>query len=334
MDLLRIVEPGLAKLAPVAPPVAGPDDAVVRVFACGICGSDLTYIKVGGMPGRPRPGMPLGHEAAGEIVALGANVTAFAMGQRVVIKPDATSDVIGNGGSLGAFTQLLLIRDVTERSLIPIPDNVPYDLAALAEPLAVSLHGVNRGEPQPDDKVAVFGCGPIGLGAILWLHDRGVKDIVAIDLVPSRLDRARALGASATIIAGEEDVAARLAQLHGPGSVMGSLPRVGTDLYLDMAGAPGLIPQVLGMAKTHARFVITAAYAKPVEIDMIDVVRSEIRLTGAVGYPDELIEVVRELPRLRARLAPLISHRFALEEIQQGLVAARSAESAKVMIHI
>ena len=100
-------------------------------------------------------------------------------------------------------------------TLFPIPDDLPYDVAALTEPLAVALHGVNRAEAKPGDKVVVFGCGPIGLGMVLWLVERGVTDVVALDVAPERLERARALGARAALDPTREDLRARLLELHG-----------------------------------------------------------------------------------------------------------------------
>src|SRR5262249_19710723 len=152
---------------------------------------------------------PIGHEAAGEVVQVGSAVQGVKVGQRVVINPMQTSTFIGSGGPDGAFTEEVLVGDVQSDTLIPIPDDLPYEVAALTEPLAVALHGVNRMQVKPGDKVVVFGCGPIGLGMVLWLVDRGVKDVVAVDLAPERLERAQALGAKAVINAGTEDVRAR-----------------------------------------------------------------------------------------------------------------------------
>ncbi|MFD2136016.1 zinc-binding dehydrogenase [Novosphingobium resinovorum] len=134
----------------------------------------------------------------------------------------------------------------------------------MCEPLAVAMHGVNRAEVKPGDKVVVFGCGPIGLGMLLWLIDRGVTDVVALDLSEERLERARALGVRAALNPAEVDLRAELARLHGEVPSYGRVG-VGTDAYIDAAGAPNILTQVIMMAKFHARLVITAAYMKPLE---------------------------------------------------------------------
>ena len=171
------------RLDPVDAPAPGVKDVVVQVKACGICGSDLTYIKIGGIHRRPGGVTPIGHEAAGKVIAVGREVTGVSPGQRVIINPMLTANYVGSGGPEGAFTEELLIRDARiGESLLPIPGDLPYDVAALTEPLAVALHGVNRAEAKPGDKVVVFGCGPIGLSMVLWLIDRGVTDVIALDV--------------------------------------------------------------------------------------------------------------------------------------------------------
>lgn len=332
MRALNIHGVGDVRLDPKAPPVAGAHDVVVAIRACGICGSDLGYIKGGGI-NRPEGGVtPIGHEAAGEVVAVGSAVAGVAIGQRVVINPMQTSTLIGSGGPEGAFSDQVLVGDARiGDSLLPIPDDLPFDVAAMAEPLAVALHGVNRTGAKPGEKVAVFGCGPIGLCMILWLIDRGVTDVVAIDLSPERLARATALGARATINAGTDDVRARLTDLHGAEKVM-FLDQVGTDVYMDAAGGPHVIPDIVAMAKTHARLVITAVHSQPVALDAMVMLITEMSITSAMGYPTEMPDVVAALPRLKDKIASLISHRFALDDIMEGLSVAGTPQSAKVMI--
>jgi (R,R)-butanediol dehydrogenase / meso-butanediol dehydrogenase / diacetyl reductase len=332
MRVLNIHGADDVRLDPADAPQAGPDDAVVRIGACGVCGTDLTFIKMGGMPlpgGKP---MPLGHEAAGEVIAVGANVGSVKVGQRVVINPQIKTGVIGNGASEGAFTEQLLVRDVdVGKVLLPIPAGVSYEIAALTEPLGVALHGANRSEAKPGSKVVVFGCGPIGLGVVLWLLDRGVTDVIAVDLAPERLARAQALGARATIQAGKEDLRTRLAELHGRQWVFNH-EGVGTDIYIDAAGAPSILPEVAALARLHARLVIIAAYVKPIEFRLGSILTNEMTITGSMGYPRELPEVVAALPRLQHKLGGLISHRFPFERALDAIRTAGTPASAKVMV--
>lgn len=320
------------RLDPAEAPRPGESDVIVKVKACGICGSDLTYIKVGGIHRKPGGVTPIGHEAAGEVIAVGAGVTGVSAGQRVVINPMMTPSYIGSGGPEGAFTEELLVRDArVGASLLPIPDDLPYEVAALAEPLAVGLHGVNRAQVRPGDKVVVFGCGPIGLAMVMWLLDRGVTDVVALDLAPERLARAKALGARDVIDPTKESVRRRLLELHGSARLF-SREAVGTDAYIDAAGAPNILADVIGMAKLHSRLVVTAAYMKPVQIDLGAMLTTEMTITTAVGYPEEMPQVVAALPRLKDKAGSLISHRFPFEQVIEALGVAGTPASAKVMI--
>jgi threonine dehydrogenase-like Zn-dependent dehydrogenase len=275
---------------------------------------------------------PIGHEAAGEVIAVGDAVQDVSVGQRVVINPMNTPSNVGSGGPEGAFTEELLVRGAKlGDSLLPIPEGLPYEVAALTEPLAVGLHGVNRAEAKAGDKVVVFGCGPIGLAMVLWLVDRGVTDVVAIDLADERLERATALGARATINPARETVRERLLELHGETRIL-NRNAVGTDAYIDAAGAPSILSDVVGMAKMHARLVVTAAYMKPVEINLGAMLTTEMTITTAVGYPTEMSDVLAALPRLRDKAASLISHRYPFDTVIEALDVAGTPQSAKVMI--
>ena len=330
--VLNIHEVNDVRLDSIDSPTHGPDDVVVKIKACGICGSDLSYIKMGGIMRQPGGVTPIGHEAAGEVLAVGDNVPGVQVGQRVVINPMNTPSAVGSGGPEGAFTEELLVTSAKlGDNLLPIPEGVSYELAALTEPLAVALHGVNRSEAKAGDKVVVFGCGPIGLAMVLWLVDRGVTDVVAIDLADERLERARALGAKATINPTRENVRDRLLELHGEERIL-NRNAVGTDAFIDAAGAPSILTDVIGMAKWHSRMVITAAYMKPIEVPLGSMLTTEMTLTTAVGYPTEMPEVVAAMPRLKEKIATLISHRYPFGQVIEALGVAGTPQSAKVMI--
>ena len=311
-------------------PEAGPKDVVIKMKACGICGSDLSYIKVGGMPSVPGGTTALGHEGAGEVIHVGAEVEGVALGQRFIINPMNTPSFVGSGGPEGAFTEELLVRDARlHDSLLPIPEGIPYDVAAMCEPLAVALHGVNRAEAKAGTKLVIFGCGPIGLGMVMWAVDRGCE-VIALDLAEERLERARALGA-VTINPCSEDVVSRIKEIHGSVMYFGR-ERSLTDAYIDAAGGPNILTQVVAMANHHARHVITAAYMKPIELPAGPMLTSEMTITTAVGYPTEFPDVVAAMPRLKDKIRSIISHSLPFAQILEGLKIAATPQSAKVMI--
>ncbi len=311
-------------------PEPGPKDVVIKMKACGICGSDLSYIKVGGMSHNAEGTTALGHEGAGEVMFVGSEVAGVELGQPVIVNPMNTPSFIGSGGPEGAFTEELLVRDGRlGDNLLPIPEGIPYDIAAMCEPLAVALHGVNRAEATAGTKLVIYGCGPIGLGMVLWAVDRGC-DVIALDLAEERLERARALGAK-TINPASEDAVARIKQLHGSEQYFGR-ERSSTDAFIDAAGGPAILAEVVSMAKKHARHVITAAYMKPIELPAGQMLTSEMTITTAVGYPDEFPDVVAAMPRLADKIRTIISHHLPFERIMEGLEIAATPQSAKVMI--
>lgn len=334
MKLVRIHGVDAFSVDEVPMPNAGPRDVVVRIAVCGICGSDVHYVRNGMLRANGEP-LPLGHEAAGIVETVGEAVTGIAPGMRVFLNPDrGDGNVMGNGGSEGAFGDRVLIRDPTlGEALRPIPDSLSFAHAAIVEPLAVGRHGVHRGNPKKESKVAVFGCGPIGLGGVLWLARMGVRSVVAVDISEERLAYARTMGAHATINPLKENLRERLFELHGKGrSVLGQ-NTVGTDIFYDMAGGRGLIADIINMAQYHARLVVTAVYPKPVEIDFPDVLMRELEITTAGGYPSELGEVLEELPSIDPSLLDAyISHTYPFDRFEEAFAVAQRADSAKVMI--
>lgn len=221
MKAAMVTGPGKTDVVEAERPEVGPSDVLVAMRACGICGSDAFYITIGGVP--PRHGhMPLGHEPAGEVVEVGAEVSGIAVGDHVVINPMAApSGIIGNGGATGGLADYLLIENaVRGTSLEVIPDHIPWQVAALNEPMAVGRHGANRCRPKPSDKVVVFGAGPVGLGATLAFKSLGASHVVVADLVPARLSKALLVGADAVINSADENVVRRLIELHGEGESM------------------------------------------------------------------------------------------------------------------
>ena len=171
------------------------------------------------------------------------------------------------------------------------PDDLPFEVAALNEPMAVARHCVNRSQARTADKVIVFGAGPIGLGAVIWLKLRGVRQVAVADVIPGRLRTALAVGADAVIDSSREDVTARLTGLHGHSTNTLGAPRPDTDIYIDAAGAAAVVNTALRAAKWGARLVTVAVHTKPEPIDLGAMLRSEMTIIASQGYPTEIFEV-------------------------------------------
>jgi 2-desacetyl-2-hydroxyethyl bacteriochlorophyllide A dehydrogenase len=333
MKTVIVTGPGRTDVVEVPTPSAGPTDVVVRMAACGICGSDSFYIAIGGIP--PREGAtPLGHEPAGEVIDVGGRVEGIRPGDHVVINPMAHRDgIIGNGGPTGALAEFLLIPDAKlGHSLAVIPPHVPLDVAALNEPMAVARHAVNRTRVKPGDSVVVFGAGPIGLGATIGYKLSGARSVVVADVIPSRLEKALAVGADAVINSAEEDVIARLTELHGTAATAMGHPRPATDIYLDAAGVPVVIETALAAAKHGATVGIVAFHKKPVSVDFGAILDAEVNIVTAMGYPTEIFQVTKDITEHWERFSPIISHRFPFADVQQALTTASTPGAADKVV--
>jgi len=330
---VRIHGPNDVRLDEVPEPTAGPGDVVLRVRSCGICGSDLGYIALGGIAGPAPEPTPLGHELAGVVEAIGPGVETLAVGDRVALDPrDPAGGVIGNGRPEGGFAPKLLVRNADQRRLHRLPDTMSFDRAALAEPLGVGMNAVDKLAVAPGEKAVVFGAGPIGLAAVASLRDRGCEDVVAVDLSARRLALAEALGARATLNADEVDVWRELRKLHGETRVFGA-PTAATDAFVEASGAPSIIPDVIGNARRGARLSVVALHRRPIEVNFLLVLIRELQINGAIEYPEDFGRGVDLLAR--CDLDAMITHRFPLERFHEALAVARDpAVAGKVMIEM
>ena len=334
MKLARIHAPGKVQLDEVPEPTAGPDDVILDVAACGICGSDVGYVKLGGVQGPSPEPMPIGHELAGTVSFVGSNCESrVAVGDRVALHPGAGGAGLGNGGPEGGFTRKLLVRGAAQGgSLFPIPDSMPFEIAALAEPLGVGMHAVDQADIQPEDKIAVLGAGPIGLSAIATLADRGYDDVVSIDLSDTRLEVARKLGAGHTINPGRQDLWEALGEIHGTDKLYW-MDVVGTNVFIEATGVGPLLANVVERCAPETRISVVALHRSPVPIDFMNVLTKQITLRGPIEYPDRYEEMIELLDR--RDLSAMITHRFPLNNFLEAFEIARSPDAgAKIMIEI
>lgn len=240
---------------------------------------------------------------------------------------------MGTGGPQGGLTPVLHVPDVVSRQrLFAVPEGMSLTTAALAEPLAVGMQSVNQSEAAPGDRVAVFGCGPIGLMALATLADRGVEDVVAIDLSPARLELAKRVGAAHVLDPTQVDVWAELARIHGTAPFMFG-PTPATDVFIEASGADAVIGDVLGKGRVGGRLVIVALHYRPVPVNFVNVLMKQFTVRGSMEYPERFDDAIELLER--RDLSFLITHTMPLEEFGAGLeVLEGSKDCGKVMITI
>jgi threonine dehydrogenase-like Zn-dependent dehydrogenase len=329
MKQVRIHAADDVRVDEVPEPLAGPADAVVRIAACGVCGSDLSFLKMGPFTADGSP-MPLGHEMAGVVESVGTEVTGFTVGDHVVVLP-GNDDLgrIGCGTSEGGMAPRILVRDADVR-LYGAPVGVDLRTAALVEPLAVGMNAANQAAAPTGAPVAVFGCGPVGLAAIATFADRGHPDIVAVDTSARRRELALELGADHALDPTTDDVWARLTALHGStASTFGPMPS--TASYVEATGVAAVVGDLVAHARPGATIAVVAVHSEDLPISGLMLMVKEITLRGAMEYPARYEDAIELLER--RDLSAMITHTFDIADVDQAVALLQtSKECGKVLI--
>ncbi len=328
----RVHGVGDLRLDRVAPPTCGPDDVVVRVRECGICGSDLGYIAMGGLTGPDDP-MRLGHELWGEVAEAGANVGHVAPGDRVVVQPLSRGVNIGNGGPEGGFTPLLLVRGAASdpATTLKLPPQIPDNWGALIEPLSVAQHGANRVAARADDRAVIYGGGPIGLSLVQVLRYRGLDNIVVVDLSERRLQAAREMGAIA-VRGDDPGLSEKLIEVHGAEDFFGmSLPA--STVWFEATGVRQVFEAIVATAGPGSRICLTGLHKEPATVDLVMLLAKEVSLVPAMGYTVEFDEVIDMLASGELDPAAMVTHHFPLSDLDTAFATARDTGRAiKVIV--
>lgn len=314
-------------------PEPGARDAVVRVSHCGICGSDVGYVKIGGMQRATESPMALGHELSGVVTRVGAQVTHIAPGSRVVMNPGAGPNIVGSGDpEAGGFCSEVLARNVVDHPvLLPIPEDLPSDQAALAEPLGVGMQAANQADVSPGALVVVFGAGCVGMMAMVTLKYRGFDDVAIVDTSDTRLAIAAKLGADLTLNPQHDDVWARLREAHGTALLLESFECTGSDAYIECTGSQQVLHDIMNQSRPGAHISIPALHREIFPMSLMTVLMKQLQIRGSMEYPEDFGETVELLSHVD--LSPIITHKFGLEEFDAALALARDPNAAgKVMI--
>jgi L-iditol 2-dehydrogenase len=325
MKALLLSAPGQLAIADVDAPTPAAGEVLVRVAACGICGSDVHGFT--GSSGRRIPPLVMGHEAAGTVEAVGPGVDDLPIGSRVAL--DSTvfcggceycaSDqenlcthrqVLGVSCGLyrrhGCFAEYV---SVPRRIVHRIPDAVDFVSAALLEPLTIALHAVNLGDAGPATQSAVVvGAGTIGLACVAALKARGVKRIAAIDFDAGRLAEARRLGAGETFTAGPE--AGRQAAAWGKFSIDSD----GAELVIEAVGATAPVQTAIDAVTRGGTVVLVGNVSPAIELPLQQVVTRQIRLQGSCGAAGCYPEAIRLVAEKRVDLSSFVSRVAPLAE--------------------
>lgn len=332
----------------------GPDEVRVDVGYCGICGTDLHEYSHGPttIPDeRPHPvtgetlPVTLGHEFSGTVSETGTGVDDVTEGDRVVVNPlfscgecryceegnNTFCDSLvslGLHGRGGGFADSIVVPG---ENVVPLPETVSLEEAALVEPLSVAIHAVRRSGVTTGDSVAVFGAGPIGLGVLQAVRATGAGDVYVIEPRDGRRKRAEELGAVETIDPAERD----------PVQSVSAATDGGADVTFDAAGTETTVTQAVRASKKGGTVSIVAAFGRDVQFNPDYVMMAERTVVGSFGYAAGPLSTRGEFStaigmlrdgRLDARV--LVTKRVPLEEISAGFEALldTGADHIKVLV--
>lgn len=317
-------------------PKAGPKDVVIQNLRGGICGTDINIVKVGSDKMGIRYGQEFGHEFYGEVIEVGTDVQAVKVGMRVGINP-ITAKKAGIYYSLevGGFSQYVLVEDAAlNYNVFQFADSVTPEEGVLMEPMSVGFHGAASINPKIGESIVVLGAGPIGLSAAAGLIGDGIENVIVVDLSEFRLEKARLLGAK-TVNTSNISLAEGLFQYVGKTQMYGKdLPDV--DGFIDTAGAPPLIHEVMDLAKPGARIAIIAVYKADVPFSLAQVMSKQLRIAGASGYTTEdILKVIDHINNKKTAIATMVTDVYPLDQLPEAFdKAIAMQDTIKVIIDL
>ena len=338
-------------------PEPGPGEVLVKTLACGICGSDLHALKhaerfvenqrrVGARFVMDLDGdIVMGHEFCAEIVSFGPKTTRrLPVGARVcstpgLVRSDGVRTVGYSNETPGGYAQYMRL---TESRLLPVPDELSTDRAALTEPMAVGLHAVNMARMQPDDAPLVIGCGPVGLAVIAALRLTPARPIVAADFSPRRRALAAEVGADIVVDPATSspwttwtDAAVWRDSSRAP--VLPpwiSGPPLRPAVVFECVGVPGVIDQLMGAAPRGTRIVVVGVCMEPDTIHPMLGISKELAFQFVLGYTAaEFEETLGLIASGAIPTTPLITGHVGLDGVAGAFTELASPERhAKIIV--
>jgi (R,R)-butanediol dehydrogenase / meso-butanediol dehydrogenase / diacetyl reductase len=332
MKAARFHGPGDIRIEDVPDPTVGPGQVEVSVDWCGICGTDLheflegpIFIPAKGAP-HPITGQELpvvmGHEFAGVVSAVGAGVTGVREGDRVAVEPYYVCGecsacaagrynicrklgFVGLAGQDGGFAE----RCVVDQRWIHQLGELPTDIGALVEPLAVGYHAVRLSGLRPGGTAAVFGAGPIGLVTAAALTAAGAGQVIVVEPAAARKAKARSGGADAVLDPTSTDVGDAIRDLTGG---------AGADVAFECAGIDAVLASAIGAVRPGGTVVNVAIWGHVPQVAMNDLVLSEVTVIGSLAYCGDHADTIALLRDGRVDAAPFITGRIGLDDLVTG----------------
>ncbi|MBO25649.1 MAG: galactitol-1-phosphate 5-dehydrogenase [Verrucomicrobiota bacterium] len=321
MKSLVLTEPKVLRIQESPTPDLAADEALIRVKACGICGSDVHGYD--GSSGRRIPPLIMGHEAAGVIEGMGAKVEGFSLGDRVTFdstvycgeceyclegKVNLCDRRMVLGVSCGEYRRHGAFAEyvaVPSRILYKLPPSLPFEHAAMIEAVSVAVHAVGRVKFQPGDASVVVGAGMIGLLLVQAARAAGCDRVIAVDLDKDRLKLAKELGATQSINPLESDTIE---------TILGATAGQGARVSFEVVGSTPTVETAIQATRKGGAVVLVGNLAPQVEFPLQSVVTREITLFGSCASAGEYPKCIELMDKGAIKVSPLISAQATLEE--------------------
>ena len=325
LKAVRMYKPGDLRVESVSKPEMKSDEAMIKVRAVGVCGSDIPRALTYGAHVSP---ITLGHEFSGEIEAVGSDVTKFKVGDHVVVPPLIPCyecewckkgiyslcedyDYYGSRRD-GAFAEYVSVK---EGNLIKVPDGIPFEDSATLDPCANGYHSLAQANFKEGDSVCVVGAGPIGLFAAQYAKLYGASKVIAVDVWDEKLDVAKKVGVDVVINSKNEDAIE---------AVRAATDGKGANIVIDFSGSPIAQKQTFLMASKMGRIVFLGISHEGLNLEEKDVdtlMRSQLSLIGSwnsftAPYPGvDWTESLKAFNEMGMTAKDIISHRLPLDEV-------------------
>lgn len=309
--------PGVIEFRETPRPIAAEGQVLVRIMRIGICGSDI-HVYHGKHPFTRYP-VTQGHEVSGRIEAVGSGVEGLLVGQKVTIEPQVCCGhcypcthgkynlceelkVMGfqtTGTASEYFT-------VDAAKVTPLPETMSYDEGAMIEPLAVTVHAAKRFPELKGARVAILGCGPIGILLMQSCKALGAASVLVTDVSDYRLSVARSVGADYAVNTGETDMEQALRDAFGSDKA---------DVIYDCAGSDITMGQAIRCARKGSTIVLVAVFSKLASVDLAVLNDHELELNTSMMYRHEdYVDAIRLVSEGKVQLRPLMSRHFAFRD--------------------
>ncbi len=327
-----VEKPHEVEVRDIPRPQAGPNEAVVRVGACGICGTDVHVIE-GEFPPTKYP-IVIGHEFGGEVVEVGRDVVGFKPGDRVGVDPTLNCGAcyfcqrgmgnlcenwngIGVARTNGGFAEYVV---VPSRVLYPIPESMTWAEAALIEPVSCVVRGFHRLSPQVGESYLVYGAGPMGLLNAQVARFNGASTVAIVDINQSRLDRARD-------VFGFEHLATSFEALH-------ELAPRGFDNVIEATGVTKVAEMAINAVKRRGKLLLFGVCppGQKAAYDAFKIYNEELTILGTMAVLNSYGPAIDVISAGAIKAKEMVTHSFPLEEFDQAMAVVRSGTGLKVQV--